>query len=166
MQRYGYVPAVVNVNRKLPPGVPSQGGYGHVGGGGPGGAIALLFHIPAVSLVDVWLVVPLLLQATALPTATRTVSGENLYSDIVTEAAGGGFPLPPPLELVGLDPPHAVASTVTSTSTRILMASPFVAPRYCVGDVPAPRFGSCPARVNMRFTPRAGRPCAGAGTRV
>jgi len=117
---------LLNVNRKLPAGVPSQGGYGQVGGGGPGGSIALLFQIPAVSLVDVWLVVPPLLHPTTLPRATRTVSGENLYSDIVTEAAGGGRlppPPPPPPVIIGLDPPHAAATTATSTSHRIRMVS-------------------------------------------
>src|ERR1051326_638092 len=80
--------------------------------------------MPVVSLVEVWLVVPLLFQPTALPLATRTASGENRYSVIVTDPAGGGPP-PPAAALVGLDPPHAAASTVTSTTHRIRMASPW-----------------------------------------
>jgi len=110
----------LNVNRKVPPGVLPQGGYGHVLGGGPGGAIALLFHTPVASLVDVWLVVPSLLQPTTAPTATLTVSGANWYSVIVTLVVGGGFPPPP----VGLDPPQATATTTATHSHRIRMAPP------------------------------------------
>lgn len=72
----------------------------------------MLFHVPA-SAVDVWLVVPLLLQPTTAPTLTRSVSGENWYSVMVTVAVGGGGgpPIPPlPPEL---DPPHAANTAST-----------------------------------------------------
>src|ERR1043166_5593353 len=52
--------------------------------------------MPVVSLVEVWLVVPLLFLPTALPMATRTVSGGNRDSVIVTPPPPAAPPTPAP----------------------------------------------------------------------